>query len=76
MGMEDYQVNGMGYEKPVSEHRLDYLNSNSFGRDRNYSTQCPVCGHQSCNIMEVELRGCESRVVRTIHPSVFRYSEV
>lgn len=77
MGMEDYQVNGMGYEKPASEHRLDYLESNSFGHVRfAITTSCVLCGRQACNIMEVEVRGCESRVVRTIHPSVCRYSEI
>lgn len=79
MGMEDYQVNGMGYEKPASEQRLDYLNANNFGHVvlRNL-VNCRVCGRQACSLTEVvgESIGGFIEVVRTIRPSACRYSEI
>ena len=86
MGMEDYEFNGMGYEKPASEHRLDYLRQVSCGHlpagqptiaflgvsgDR-----CSLCGH-GYNIDGITLYDA---VVTATHiimlPMICRYSEV
>lgn len=78
MGMEDYQVNGMGYEKPASEHRLDYLNANNFGHIRFAgSSQCVSCRCRACVLAEgtSDSNGWFN-VTRIIHPSTCRYSEV
>lgn len=82
MGMEDYQVNGMGYEKPASEQRLDYLTERGFGHSTCFSTSsssgsCSVCGCRTSTLVN----GTRTplgwfNVTRIINPSVCRYSEV
>lgn len=86
MGMEDYQVNGMGYEKPASEHRLDYLRQVSCGHLPAGFPQVAILGAvcdtcSSCNrgynmggITFHDATATETHIIML--PMICRYSEV
>lgn len=86
MGMEDYEVNGMGYEKPASEQRLDYLRKASCGHLPSGQLTigilgtpgdiCSLCSH-GYNINGITLYDAiftERHIIML--PMICRYSEV